>query len=189
MIKYVFEVPGTPMAWKRARATVRFGHASRFEDKRQSSYKADIRSFLRKACGKPVASPCPFVLTISFEFPLLKGDYNGKGEPNKHGKAKLCGEEKRCKKPDLDNLVKMVMDALNGVVWLDDSQVYRINIAKRYSDEPKTVICAMGIDNAQEKLQESFSQYPMGKSSRKAEKAPSEAKTGGKTGIGGKRNE
>ena len=47
MIKYVFEVPGTPMAWKRARATVRFGHASRFEDKRQSSYKADIRSFLR----------------------------------------------------------------------------------------------------------------------------------------------
>ena len=91
MIKYVFEVPGTPMAWKRARATVRFGHASRFEDKRQSSYKADIRSFLRKACGKPVASPCPFVLTVSFEFPLLKGDYNGKGEPNKHGKAKLCG--------------------------------------------------------------------------------------------------
>ena len=189
MIKYVFEVPGTPMAWKRARATVRFGHASMFEDKRQSSYKADIRSFLRKACGKPVASPCPFVLTISFEFPLLKGDYNSKGEPNKHGKEKLCGEEKRCKKPDLDNLVKMVMDALNGVVWLDDSQVYRINIAKSYSDEPKTVICAMGIDNDQEKLPESFSQHPMGKYSRKAEKAPSEAKTGGKTGTGGKRDE
>lgn len=83
----------------------------------------------------------------------------------------------------------MVMDALNGVVWLDDSQVYRINIAKSYSDEPKTVICAMGIDNAQEKPPESFSQYPMGKSSGKAEKAPSEAETGGKTGIGGNGNE
>ena len=39
-------------------------------------------------------------------------------------------------KPDLDNVLKM-LDALNGVVWIDDSQVCEAKISKRYTaDEP-----------------------------------------------------
>ena len=178
MIKYLFEVPGVPMAWKRARATVRFGHASMFEDKRQSSYKADIRSYLKKQCGQVVALPCPFTLVVNFEFPLLKGDYNGKGEPNKHGKAKLSGEEKRCKKPDLDNLVKMVMDALNGVVWLDDSQVHQLIVGKGYSSEPKTTVIAFGEGNPQETPPVAIERFPVEDYAGKPEKAPSEAEKG-----------
>lgn len=189
MIKYVFEVPGTPMAWKRARATVRFGHASRFEDKRQTSYKADIRSYLRKQCGKPVASPCPFTLMVQFDFPLLKGDYTSKGKLGKHGQAKLNGEELMTKKPDLDNLVKMVMDALNGVVWLDDSQVWQIVASKGYSDKPKTTIRLFGKESPQETPFLSVERYAVDDYTPKAENAPSEAETGGKTEIGGKRNE
>ncbi len=36
------------------------------------------------------------------------------------------------KRPDLDNLVKAVMDALNGVVWRDDSQVVEKYACKYY---------------------------------------------------------
>ena len=36
-------------------------------------------------------------------------------------------------KPDIDNLVKAILDALNGIVWKDDAQVTQINIQKIWS--------------------------------------------------------
>ena len=36
-------------------------------------------------------------------------------------------------KPDMDNIVKLVLDALNGIVYRDDSQVYSITASKFYS--------------------------------------------------------
>lgn len=35
-------------------------------------------------------------------------------------------------RPDLDNYVKAVLDAANGIIWLDDSQVCNLNVEKRY---------------------------------------------------------
>ena len=41
------------------------------------------------------------------------------------------------KKPDLDNLVKAVLDALNdGIAFVDDSKVWCINACKEYAEEP-----------------------------------------------------
>ena len=37
------------------------------------------------------------------------------------------------KKPDLDNLIKAVKDALNGIAWIDDSQVCQIRAEKFYA--------------------------------------------------------
>lgn len=36
-------------------------------------------------------------------------------------------------KPDLDNLIKLVLDALNGIVWEDDSQIVHLCAKKRYA--------------------------------------------------------
>ena len=36
-------------------------------------------------------------------------------------------------KPDIDNLTKAILDALNGIVWKDDAQVTQINIQKVWS--------------------------------------------------------
>ena len=33
-------------------------------------------------------------------------------------------------KPDVDNVAKIVLDALNGVAWLDDAQVTSLTVAK-----------------------------------------------------------
>lgn len=38
------------------------------------------------------------------------------------------------RKPDIDNLVKLVMDALNGIAWADDKQVVELLAAKRVDD-------------------------------------------------------
>lgn len=40
------------------------------------------------------------------------------------------------KKPDADNIIKAVGDALNGVVWEDDSRIARVSVSKVYGDKP-----------------------------------------------------
>lgn len=39
-------------------------------------------------------------------------------------------------RPDIDNLGKIIMDALNGIAYVDDSQIVQLVINKKYSDEP-----------------------------------------------------
>lgn len=50
--------------------------------------------------------------------------------------AAIIGELRPTTKPDVDNFAKVV-DALNGIVWRDDSQVVQLTVAKHYSDRPR----------------------------------------------------
>jgi Holliday junction resolvase RusA-like endonuclease len=44
-------------------------------------------------------------------------------------------------KPDLSNCVKLIEDALNELVWKDDSQICNLRVYKRYThDEPQASI-------------------------------------------------
>ena len=49
--------------------------------------------------------------------------------------AALDGKIKPTTKPDPDNIAKM-LDALNRVVWIDDSQIYLLTVHKIYSERP-----------------------------------------------------
>jgi Holliday junction resolvase RusA-like endonuclease len=40
--------------------------------------------------------------------------------------------EQKITKPDVDNLAKAILDALNGVAYEDDSQVYSLEVQKWY---------------------------------------------------------
>lgn len=43
-------------------------------------------------------------------------------------------------KPDASNVLKAVEDALNGIAYIDDSQIIDARISKRYSHEPRIEI-------------------------------------------------
>lgn len=43
-------------------------------------------------------------------------------------------------KPDVDNLLKAVLDGLSGVAYLDDRQVWKATVTKEYSNLPRTVV-------------------------------------------------
>lgn len=43
-------------------------------------------------------------------------------------------------KPDCDNILKVIADALNGVAWLDDKQVTFAQVRKAYGAEPRVEI-------------------------------------------------
>lgn len=43
-------------------------------------------------------------------------------------------------KPDLDNVAKAVLDALNGFAYKDDNQIVELSINKVYSDNPRVEV-------------------------------------------------
>lgn len=40
------------------------------------------------------------------------------------------------KKPDSDNIAKVVADALNGIAYDDDAQIADLTVIKRYTEDP-----------------------------------------------------
>ena len=44
------------------------------------------------------------------------------------------------KKPDCDNVLKIIADALNGIAYKDDSQIVVGIVRKVYADVPKVVV-------------------------------------------------
>jgi len=52
----------------------------------------------------------------------------------------LAGQIIPTARPDFDNTLKNVLDSLNGILWVDDSQVARCLIERRYADEDRVVV-------------------------------------------------
>ena len=52
----------------------------------------------------------------------------------------LNGELLPAKKPDIDNIAKTVLDALNSVAYRDDTQVVELQLRKQYSEKPRVEI-------------------------------------------------
>ena len=44
------------------------------------------------------------------------------------------------KKPDIDNIVKIVLDALNKMAFIDDNQITKLSVEKVYNQEEKIYI-------------------------------------------------
>ena len=133
-------IPGEPKGKGRPRATVIHGHARVYTPATTASYENLVRlCFLEQnADAKPTNKAVS--LEVKFKFGLNKSDYNSKGEPNKHGKAKLQGTEFHKKKWDVDNLLKSVMDGLNGVAYTDDCNVIKVTAEKSFSEKPETEV-------------------------------------------------
>jgi Holliday junction resolvase RusA-like endonuclease len=66
---------------------------------------------------------------------------------NKENREKmLSGLIRPCVKPDSDNVLKLILDALNGIAYHDDNQICNIIFSKKYDEIPRTVIKIKEID-------------------------------------------
>ena len=52
----------------------------------------------------------------------------------------LAGSISPTKKPDIDNIAKIVLDALNKLAFNDDNQITKLNIEKIYAEEEKICV-------------------------------------------------
>lgn len=79
----------------------------------------------------------PISVSMYFRLPIPKST------PKKRVASLLGGLVRPTKKPDLDNMNKAILDAMNGIVYKDDSQVVTIHSKKVYSTHTGVDICIM----------------------------------------------
>lgn len=125
-----FEVPGIPVPQSRPRFT-KNGHV--YEDAKVREYKDRVARIARLAMGGREPMKGAFIASLTFFLPIPKS-----WSKKKKGEAAL-GEIVPTKRPDTDNLAKSVLDACNGIIYVDDSQVIRITAKKWYGDEPGVI--------------------------------------------------
>lgn len=134
-----FFVPGVPVPKGSAKAYVNkhTGRAQVMQDNRekQKPWASAITLTAMERGVKGTLSPVGVYL--SFYMPRLKSHF-GTGK-NSHV-VKPNAPYLHVSKPDLDKLVRCVLDALTGVAWHDDSQVFEVHAKKIYRDQPGVLI-------------------------------------------------
>lgn len=114
-----FQVPGAPVSSPRPKAFSFQGHARVCIPRKSPihGWKFNIQKHAldaMKAAGHEMPTDGPVTLELEFIFPRPRG---------KIWKKKPMPREKLTHGPDLDNLAKGVMDAMNQIVYMDDRQV------------------------------------------------------------------
>ena len=69
-----------------------------------------------------------------------------KGKAKKVVEDMLDGRILPTKKPDADNVAKIILDGLNKVAWDDDTQVVDVMVTKRYAEDPLVAVIIEEID-------------------------------------------
>lgn len=134
----VFEVPGEPRGKGRPRFT-RTGHT--YTDSETKAYEKKIVAYYR-ACLQGFRWPetARISVDVTAQYPIPQSATKAAAA------AMQAGTLLPTRKPDIDNVLKVVLDALNGVAYKDDSCVVCVSARKIYSHEPKLVIEMKGGD-------------------------------------------
>lgn len=134
MRQAVFIVPGTPRGKGRPRFVRQTGRT--YTDDKTASYENLVKlAFSQKYPDwVPLDGPVSAQIFADFVPP--------KSTPKKKLKAML--EDgigiAYTKKPDCDNIAKVILDSLNGIAYSDDSQIYSLTVIKNYEGTAKTKV-------------------------------------------------
>lgn len=120
-----FSIPGEPCGKGRPRFDSRSKRT--FTPKKTSSYEGKVAVMFQDAA--PGFQPDPDRPGVQIEIAAWFGmpkSWSKKKREAMHGKPCL-------KTPDADNLAKIICDALNGLAFVDDAQVYQVTVWKHWA--------------------------------------------------------
>ena len=137
--KYVFKINGEPVPKGRPRFIVRNGFVQTYTPNKTKAAENAISAQLKTQYNKkPLDCPCMVKITFAFSVPKSY---------SKKRRAQIEQEDfAHYYKPDADNVAKLVLDAMNKIIFHDDCQISTLAIQKTYTfDEPYTEIEVTGI--------------------------------------------
>ena len=115
-----FVISGEPTAQGRPRFSRQGNFVRAYDPKKSKDAKQTVRYFATQAMNESE-------LDRPLEGPLIFKAQFGIGMPKSEARKRIPRPRIwRTKKPDLDNLLKLVKDACSSVVYLDDNQIVRV---------------------------------------------------------------
>ena len=121
-----FFVEGDPVAKGRPRFSTKGKFVSTYTPKKTKDYEVLVQEAAKQAMGSsdPLETPLKAFIYVTLPIP--------KSYSKKRFNDCLNGLERPCKKPDIDNYIKLLFDGMNGIVYKDDCQVVALEATKVY---------------------------------------------------------
>lgn len=146
-----FTVPGEPVSQARPRFTTRGGFVSTYDTRACRNYKTYVRMIALEEAHKIgwISKELPLRMSITIYFGTPKSWSQKKKD------AAISGALIHTSKPDVDNLAKIILDALpdksktrkrvnpedvDAGIYHDDKQIALLVVKKCYSDNPRVEV-------------------------------------------------
>lgn len=121
-----YMVEGNPVGKGRPKFARRGNFVSTYTPKKTKDYETVIKEAAKKAMGSNELLETPVTVAIYITVPVPQS-YS-----KKRTEACLKDIERPIKKPDIDNIAKCFLDAMNDIVYKDDTQVLTLHVTKVY---------------------------------------------------------
>lgn len=131
--KIRFIVPGEPQGKARPRVVrTANGKTHTYTPDKTAAYEELVRVCCRQVCENLLEGELCAAITARFAIP--------KSSSKKCRIAMESGAIRPIKRPDADNIAKIILDALNGLAYADDSQITMLMVKKEYSEQPEVEV-------------------------------------------------
>ena len=134
MISIMFTVYGHPIAKGRPRFSTRGKFPVAYTPEKTKTYESEVGMMAKVAMGASKALEGALETFIYVTFPVPPS-YS-----KKRTEACLNNTEKHTKRPDLDNVIKSVIDGMDKIVFNNDSQITSIHSTKVYGQVAKVEV-------------------------------------------------
>lgn len=141
--KLEITVLGKPQPQQRVRVVSFAGKAHGVDPKASRDGKANIKALATQKVLENGWELCHKDMPVSIDIRCFKPIPSGVTLWKKIA-AKLGLVVPLTRGGDADNIAKLCMDALTGVVYHDDAQVFDLHVTSRFSDTPRTEITVTG---------------------------------------------
>ena len=120
-----------PVPKGRPRFHIQNGHVMTFTPRKTRVFEKDIANIYVNQRGKFYDKGTPLEMIAVFYMPIPKS-------VSKIMRQNMIKDfVKHTKKSDLDNLIKALLDALNGIAYADDAQIVKLSAQKVYAETPR----------------------------------------------------
>ncbi|ELC8464943.1 RusA family crossover junction endodeoxyribonuclease [Clostridium perfringens] len=116
----------------RGKARPRVCRCHAFTPKDTVEYEKLVRECYKQQDGRYLEGPIKALIIAYYKIP--------KSYSKKRIQDIREGLEQPVKKPDADNIAKIILDSLNGVAYKDDSQIIELRVIKRYTEDNERVL-------------------------------------------------
>lgn len=145
--KIFFTVIGEPIGKGRPKFTRQGNYVRTYTPEKTASYENlvkleyEIQVLNNKKSPFSFNEDTPLSLEIKAYFKIPKSTSKKRKTLMEEGKIRPI------KKPDIDNVFKVIADSLNGIAYKDDSQIISGSVSKFYSEQPRVEVTIKEMTN------------------------------------------